>query len=327
MSYCPGLDYDIFISYAHVNNNFQWVDDLEEVLSARLPEEMSQQPAIWRDKGGLDGKRIDEGISKALKNSAVFLAIGSGAFLRSEYCIETELANFGREDLPVTIGEYCRVITVIYEEPGDQPISKWPQRLRESQAVRFATARDGPLPRVKRDPEVPYWKAMEELVRKIMAVLEELKRRGKEPAPMRPIKQASTGEATVTTAYRAQRKPSVHLTYDRAQRIEANSLASKLELLCEVVSLLPSDSPNQMSHLPYSDGHILLYDCEDVDRWANELARESVATGLERGRPRRIGLCTGCAEDFPVRSSHISVIPPGDDGLASFVSALKKDSL
>ena len=48
-------EYDIFVSYAHVDNkpfdNPQgWVDSFVERLSLRLEQLIGKQPAVWRDK-------------------------------------------------------------------------------------------------------------------------------------------------------------------------------------------------------------------------------------------------------------------------------------
>ena len=90
MSIVPDFAYDVFISYAHVNDqriaedDQGWVTDLHDVLSKKLLEEMRVRPKIWRDEGGLDGKQIHQGIEAALQSSAVFLAVVSAAYLESE---------------------------------------------------------------------------------------------------------------------------------------------------------------------------------------------------------------------------------------------------
>ena len=111
MSYCQGFQYDIFISYANNDNNFGWINDLHEVLDKRLPEDLYQKPKIWRDNGGLDGKPIDAGIKEALENSAVFLAVGSGAYLSSKYCVPIELAGFHHRHFPDIVRDFSRVVT------------------------------------------------------------------------------------------------------------------------------------------------------------------------------------------------------------------------
>ena len=67
MSIVPDFAYDVFISYAHVNDqriaeeDQGWVTDLHDVLSKKLLEEMRVRPKIWRDEGGLDGREVAPG--------------------------------------------------------------------------------------------------------------------------------------------------------------------------------------------------------------------------------------------------------------------------
>jgi hypothetical protein len=127
MSIVPDFAYDVFISYAHVNDqriaedDHGWVTDLHDVLSKKLLEEMRVRPKIWRDEGGLDGKQIHQGIEEALRSSAVFLAVVSAAYLESEYC-DRELQAFvgqpaGR--FPLTVRGHKRLVTVGYDSEDD----------------------------------------------------------------------------------------------------------------------------------------------------------------------------------------------------------------
>ena len=100
--------------------------DLHETLRVRLAEKLYVQPAIWRDTGGLDGKVLDAGIREALENSAVFLAVVSGAFLASKYCVPVELAGFRHPRFPLVIRGRSRIVVVAYEGPTETPRSTWP---------------------------------------------------------------------------------------------------------------------------------------------------------------------------------------------------------
>src|ERR1700751_1598863 len=92
MAIVPGFDFDIFISYAHLNNqklaedDKGWVTDFHTTLYARLWEELQKKPAIWRDERDLDGRAADPSIAKALYTSAVFVAVMSPAYVEQPYC-------------------------------------------------------------------------------------------------------------------------------------------------------------------------------------------------------------------------------------------------
>jgi hypothetical protein len=52
----PPFDWDIFISYAHIDNGHYadipqgWIDYLHERLNIRLAQLLGQPPRIWRDR-------------------------------------------------------------------------------------------------------------------------------------------------------------------------------------------------------------------------------------------------------------------------------------
>src|SRR5579884_1754980 len=127
MGFCQDFQYDVFVSYAHLNNQALglheqgWVTNLEDVLRVKLSEKIFKKPEIWRDNGGLDGKLIDDGIKAALENSAVFLAIVSGAFLNSTYCCPVELGAFQTSKFPVKVREYSRIVVAAYDSLVEIP--------------------------------------------------------------------------------------------------------------------------------------------------------------------------------------------------------------
>jgi len=88
MAYAPGFDIDVFISYAHKNNENGWVTALDEYLSGRVPEFLEHQAnvVVWRDKslGGFDQlwPTLQENISK----SALFVSICSPVYVTSANC-------------------------------------------------------------------------------------------------------------------------------------------------------------------------------------------------------------------------------------------------
>src|SRR6476620_6761508 len=95
MAYISGYTYDIFISYAHLDNDKLWgqtagwieqfYTDLNILLSRRIgkPEAVK----IWWDNKKLDGSKVfDQSIAEGIKQSAVLLCLTSRSYLQSEYC-------------------------------------------------------------------------------------------------------------------------------------------------------------------------------------------------------------------------------------------------
>src|SRR5262245_41801885 len=95
MAYLSSFDYDIFISYAHVDNVVPrgargWVERFQEELEIELSRRMGRVGAakIWWDKD-LDGSQIfNETIRQTITQSALFIALTSSGYLKSDYCMK-----------------------------------------------------------------------------------------------------------------------------------------------------------------------------------------------------------------------------------------------
>lgn len=86
MSYLPGFECDIFISYAHANNDDGWVTYFHSELQSAL-DGLMEGVTIWRDERRLNSNtRFDPEIEKQVKGAAIFLALVSGRYLESDYC-------------------------------------------------------------------------------------------------------------------------------------------------------------------------------------------------------------------------------------------------
>lgn len=100
MAYIPHFEYDIFISYAHVNNlGSGWVDRFHEALEIALAQRVGRvgEVKIWRDNRKLDGGQLfDLTIETAVRKAALFLALASNGYLKSDYCLQ-ELSCFQRK--------------------------------------------------------------------------------------------------------------------------------------------------------------------------------------------------------------------------------------
>lgn len=88
MAYAPGFEIDVFISYAHRNNEGGWVTALDEYLTRRVPEFLEHQAnvVVWRDKslGGFD--QLWPTLQQNIANSALFVSICSPVYVTSANC-------------------------------------------------------------------------------------------------------------------------------------------------------------------------------------------------------------------------------------------------
>lgn len=100
MGYVPGFKHDVFVSYAHVDDNKSmypagWVAELVSRLKGACYQWLGEKNiAITRDSDLKLNDQIDS-LIEAAENSALFLAIGSPAYVEREWT-RRELEAFSR---------------------------------------------------------------------------------------------------------------------------------------------------------------------------------------------------------------------------------------
>ena len=104
-AFVPGFHYDVFVSYAQVDDipdidsQPGWVTNLVHKLSSRLAQQLGGRDrfSLWMDRKQEDGlggnEPISEKISATLEGTAILLVILSPAYLEREWC-QMELAAF-----------------------------------------------------------------------------------------------------------------------------------------------------------------------------------------------------------------------------------------
>lgn len=116
-----GVRNDIFISYAHLDNERAlkgqegWISSFHHALEVRVGQLLGRPPRIWRDPK-LDGNDVfSDAITEQLPEVAVLVTVLSPRYLKSEWC-RKEVVTFwqacGATGGPV-IGTKCRVLKVI----------------------------------------------------------------------------------------------------------------------------------------------------------------------------------------------------------------------
>lgn len=135
MAYVDGFEHDIFISYAHVDDETAseaekgWVTKFYNELRVALRKHVHKDVDIWRDERRLDGSVVfDKKIRDALKSSAIFVALTSRGYLGSDYC-KKELALFHEEatadkQYGLIVGDRRRIVNVLLTNIR---YSNWPE--------------------------------------------------------------------------------------------------------------------------------------------------------------------------------------------------------
>ncbi|MGD0014002.1 MAG: toll/interleukin-1 receptor domain-containing protein [Bryobacteraceae bacterium] len=130
MAYVPGCSADVFISYAHSDNQDAWVTKLKDKLTAKLNPFLAGRAEVWFDDRIQPGVYFREEIQQKLTNTPLLVAVLSPSYLDSEFCIIHELEWFenqgGKEiiqliKVPLSAGQEVPIPQARYEKLYDEP--------------------------------------------------------------------------------------------------------------------------------------------------------------------------------------------------------------
>src|SRR5262245_59862635 len=187
MAYLPGFEHDIFISYAHVDNQDGWVEVFEKRLGMELSRLLGRMDwaKVWQDRRKLGPNHLfDQTIQNAIDTSGLFVALMSKGYLKSDYCHD-ELRWFRYKNASaLSAGDRLRRFNVLLANIHH---SEWPEEFHGTSGQVFHDA--------ERDDEIGYppnvndrrfTTQMRQLSEAIHATLEEFKKTLDKPAPPSP---------------------------------------------------------------------------------------------------------------------------------------------
>jgi hypothetical protein len=179
MTTASGGDFDVFVSYARVDNEpiwpakHGWVTVLIENLSRYLAKKIGRREGFqnWYDEEQLKGNHgIREHIPAQVRRSRLFLAVLSPGYVASDFC-QLELKSF----IETHKGSLEDRLFVIEHEPlADR--QNVPEPFRDVRGYRFYALDDKKTPRTfampePRTDEREYFQRIEDLARDIAAKL------------------------------------------------------------------------------------------------------------------------------------------------------------
>ena len=151
MAFIPGYEYDIFISYAHVDNFVLahqadgWIEQFYKNLNLMLAKRFGRLDIvkIWWDNKKLDGGQIfDQSLEEGIKKSAIIICLNSPGYLASAYC-KQELDTFYKkaqaEKTGLKIGDRSRILHVLL---NNIPFNEWPTELSGTSGFHFHDAKE-----------------------------------------------------------------------------------------------------------------------------------------------------------------------------------------
>ena len=135
MGYLADFDFEIFVSYAHVDElttgeeKFGWVTQFYDYLETMLWKRFGDKGAIkiWRDPELAKNQDFNQTIRNAINRSALFIALHSEGWNQSSYC-QQELSWFcskaQAEKFGLAIGDRRRVFNLLL---NNIPWKVWPK--------------------------------------------------------------------------------------------------------------------------------------------------------------------------------------------------------
>jgi len=134
MAYTTGYEYDIFISYSHVDNKTPdksegWIDKFHKKLNVQLGQCVGEANVvkIWRDLELKGNEEFDSVISDRIKTSALFVTILSTGYFKSKYC-QDELQCFHdfaqSSSLGLSVDNMRRIVNVKIADIDHNTFSK-----------------------------------------------------------------------------------------------------------------------------------------------------------------------------------------------------------
>ena len=151
MAYITGYQYDIFISYAHVDNKTisekadGWIAQFYKNLNLMLDRRIGRSDIvnIWWDNKKLEGNVVfDQSIKDGINKSAIMICLNSNGYLASDYC-KQELDFFykkaSQEKPGLKIGDRSRIFNVLL---NNIPFTQWPAELSGTSGFPFNDAKE-----------------------------------------------------------------------------------------------------------------------------------------------------------------------------------------
>ncbi len=146
MGLISNFEYDIFISYAHVDNvaltaqQQGWIQSFYNHLKQMLDRRYGRMGMvkIWWDDKKLDGTKLfDESIKTGIEKSAIFIVLNSPGYRQSAYC-QQELDLFYKkvqtDAIGLQVADRSRIVHVLL---NNIPYEEWPQPLQGTSGFSF----------------------------------------------------------------------------------------------------------------------------------------------------------------------------------------------
>lgn len=204
------FDSDVFISYAHLDNQSLtagsqgWVSDFHEALSKRLGEVWGRAPRIWRDPKLQGNDVFAEELDQRYKRAAVLVSVITPRYVESDWC-KRELTGFWQAadgTGGAVVGTKARVFKVVKTPVQRERLPEPAQPLLGYEFFQIQPGNGRPLefnrvygPEAERD----FWMRLNDLAYDLTELLQMLQARsagsGATPKPLAYLATTTTDQA------------------------------------------------------------------------------------------------------------------------------------
>jgi len=258
-AYVPGFQYDLFVSYAHIDNlpaiadddKSGWVHSLIQKLDVSLAQKLGVKGAIWMDPRLAGNEPVTPALLESIARCANLLIVLSEGYLQSEWCA-LERQKF----IEAAGGDPGKRLFVI--QLDEIPRERWPAELQDLIGFQFyEKEREEAAPKrlgwpMATSTDREYFNQLNDLSHKLKKQLKELRSRSDKEQTPPPTPH---GEERPPTVFLAETSADLRRSCDNLRR---QLQQSGVEVLPKKNYRRDPDSFRQAMELELAGSHLFV---------------------------------------------------------------------
>jgi hypothetical protein len=297
MAFLSHFENDIFISYAHLNDEKPpgkekgWVTVFREKLEYELSQRFERvgDIKIWRDKEEIGGSTFfNDAIKESINKSGLFIAITSPGYLSKESYCPNELSWFYQkaqaESYGLKIGKRSRILNVLID---NIPPEKWLPEMEGTEGIPFHDAsRKGQMSHILQPNHPLYEAQIIKLADELTTTLRTFKTRMGVP-PAEPAKRPQ-GYFKVFLAH------TEGALTDTRDRVSEELVSKGIEVVTDLPPPYPAAEHEQAVRDALEAARLSIHLLDDAPGnkiqgdTANTYSRKQVELGIQQGKRQLI---------------------------------------
>lgn len=187
MPFLREFEDDIFISYAHIDNQplaegqKGWITSFHRALEIRLSQLLGDQPEFWRDESDLRGNDyFNEAIAMRLPKVAILITVLTPRYVKSDWCLREveEFYRLAEQTGGVRVADKSRIFKIVKTPvpPDQHPLAM--QKLLGYEFYQTDPATGKPREFIFNsgpNVDINYWAKLDDVAYDVFQLLETLK--------------------------------------------------------------------------------------------------------------------------------------------------------